>query len=89
MRRPREEPTKLGEFGDLLTPDQAMEPILAKPVRSALLEWLTEIFAKEELQAMKVGALDYILKPFKLSVILPVLSRALTVRRLRVQARQR
>ncbi|MGH9816745.1 MAG: sensor histidine kinase [Candidatus Acidiferrales bacterium] len=34
-------------------------------------------------EAMKGGALDYILKPFKLSVIVPVLSRALAVRRLR------
>lgn len=34
-------------------------------------------------QAMQSGALDYILKPFKLSAILPVLSRALTVRTLR------
>src|SRR5712671_6944090 len=34
--------------------------------------------------AMKSGALDYILKPFKLSAILPVLARALTVRRLRL-----
>ncbi|HZE99844.1 MAG TPA: response regulator [Planctomycetota bacterium] len=34
-------------------------------------------------EAMKAGALDYILKPFKLSAILPVLSRALTVKRLR------
>jgi signal transduction histidine kinase len=33
-------------------------------------------------EAMKAGALDYILKPFKLSVILPVLSRALAVKRL-------
>lgn len=36
-------------------------------------------------QAMKTGALDYILKPFKLSAILPVLSRALAVRRLRIE----
>jgi two-component system, sensor histidine kinase and response regulator len=36
-------------------------------------------------QAMKTGALDYILKPFKLSVILPILSRALAVRRLRLE----
>lgn len=36
-------------------------------------------------EAMKVGALDYILKPFKLSVILPVLSRALAVRNLRLE----
>jgi DNA-binding NtrC family response regulator len=34
-------------------------------------------------EAMKVGAFDYILKPFKLRTILPVLSRALQVRRLR------
>jgi signal transduction histidine kinase len=32
---------------------------------------------------MKTGALDYLLKPFKLSAVLPVLSRALEVRRLR------
>lgn len=36
-------------------------------------------------EAMKVGALDYILKPFRVSVILPVLSRALTMRRLRLE----
>ena len=35
-------------------------------------------------QAMQSGALDYILKPFKLSAILPVLGRALAVRQLRV-----
>jgi two-component system sensor histidine kinase/response regulator len=34
-------------------------------------------------QAMKGGALDYILKPFKLNVILPVIARALDVQRLR------
>ena len=34
-------------------------------------------------QAMKVGALDYILKPFRLNAILPVLARALDVQRLR------
>ena len=36
-------------------------------------------------QAMKAGALDYILKPFDLTVVLPVLSRALTMRRLRME----
>jgi signal transduction histidine kinase len=35
--------------------------------------------------AMQSGALDYIRKPFKLSGMLPVLSRALGVRRLRVE----
>lgn len=34
-------------------------------------------------RAMKDGALDYILKPFKLNVILPVIGRALGVQRLR------
>jgi two-component system, sensor histidine kinase and response regulator len=36
-------------------------------------------------EAMKSGALDYILKPFKLRAILPVLERALAVRRLRLE----
>jgi two-component system, sensor histidine kinase and response regulator len=36
-------------------------------------------------EAMKSGAVDYILKPFKVSVILPVLSRALAIRKLRFQ----
>lgn len=54
--RQREEPSELYEFGDVFMPNEAMEPILAKPVRGALLEWLTEIFAKEELAEMKVTA---------------------------------
>ncbi len=36
-------------------------------------------------KAMKAGAVDYILKPFKLSAILPILSRALAIRRLRAE----
>jgi light-regulated signal transduction histidine kinase (bacteriophytochrome) len=36
-------------------------------------------------EAMKVGAFDYILKPFKLSAILPVLSRALAIKQLRME----
>ncbi|MBF8283302.1 MAG: zraR 7, partial [Anaerolineales bacterium] len=35
--------------------------------------------------AMKVGAFDYVLKPFKLSAMLPVLTRAMEARRLRVE----
>jgi signal transduction histidine kinase len=35
--------------------------------------------------AMKAGAHDYVLKPFKLNTILPVLARALEVRRLRME----
>jgi PAS domain S-box-containing protein len=36
-------------------------------------------------QAMQAGALDYILKPFRLTSILPVIGRALAVRRLRTE----
>jgi PAS domain S-box-containing protein len=36
-------------------------------------------------EAMKLGAFDYILKPFKINVLLPTLSRALQVRRLRME----
>jgi two-component system, sensor histidine kinase and response regulator len=36
-------------------------------------------------EAMQVGALDYILKPFRVSAVLPVLARALAVRRLRIE----
>jgi hypothetical protein len=46
----RPSPVALSDFGDVLTPDQAMEPILARPVRGALLEWLTELWAADELQ---------------------------------------
>ncbi|CAN7535750.1 ATP-binding protein [Pseudoduganella sp. LjRoot289] len=35
-------------------------------------------------QAMQVGALDYILKPFRVSVILPIIARALETRNLRI-----
>jgi two-component system, sensor histidine kinase and response regulator len=36
-------------------------------------------------EAMKSGAFDYILKPFKLNAILPVLSRAVALRELRIK----
>jgi len=36
-------------------------------------------------ESMKAGAFDYVLKPFKLTRMLPVLSRAMEVRRLRVE----
>jgi PAS domain S-box-containing protein len=36
-------------------------------------------------EAMKTDALDYILKPFKLQALLPALSRAIDVRRLRME----
>src|SRR6185295_2286918 len=34
-------------------------------------------------EAMKLGAFDYLLKPFKLNVLLPVLSRAMQMRRVK------
>lgn len=39
----------LTEFGDFFRPAEAVEPILAKPVRGALTDWLTEIWAEDEL----------------------------------------
>lgn len=36
-------------------------------------------------EAMRTGAFDYILKPFKLGAVLPVLARAFEMRRLRVE----
>src|SRR5262249_8188124 len=36
-------------------------------------------------EAMKLGAFDYILKPFKLQVVLPILARAMEMRRLRLE----
>ncbi|MDX3929203.1 MAG: ATP-binding protein [Shinella sp.] len=49
MKR-RREITDLSGFGTILMPEEAQEPILAKPVRSALMEWLTEIWATDELK---------------------------------------
>lgn len=43
-------------FARLLTPEEAQEPILARSVRSALLEWLTEIWAEDELAAVGLAA---------------------------------
>src|SRR5580658_6192906 len=36
-------------------------------------------------EAMKAGAFDYLLKPFSLAVLLPIVSRALSVRTLRLE----
>ena len=46
----------LDEFGDLFQPEEAMQPILSRQVRGALLEWLTEIFAEDELKAVGIEA---------------------------------
>ena len=41
------------EVGTIHEPEEAIEPILARPIRDALLAWLTEIWADDELA--KVG----------------------------------
>lgn len=46
---------KLDDFGEVFEPQEAAEPILARPVRNALLEWLTEVWAEEELKAIGIG----------------------------------
>lgn len=40
----------LAELAEILYPDEAAEPILARPVRGALMEWLTELWAEKELR---------------------------------------
>lgn len=42
------------DFGDLFEPEEAVEPILALGVRSALTEWLTEIWAEDELKEVGI-----------------------------------
>lgn len=44
----------LTQFGQMFMPREAAEPILAKSVRNALLNWLTEIFAAEELETVGI-----------------------------------
>lgn len=53
---PRKAYSGADAFGILLMPEEASEPILARPVRAALLEWLTEIWAGEELAAAGLTA---------------------------------
>lgn len=45
----------LDEFGDIFEPTEASEPILARPVRDALIEWLTEIWAEDELKELGIA----------------------------------
>ncbi len=73
---------------DLMMPDmdgitllfeaQAQDPDLAGIVMTGQATIQTAV------DAMKIGAYDYVLKPFKLSALLPILERALQVRRLRM-----
>lgn len=45
----------ISEFGEVFEPSEAAEPILARPVRDALMEWLTEIWSEDELRAIGIG----------------------------------
>lgn len=47
--------SSLDQYGQVFEPQEAAEPILAKPVRAALLEWLTEVWAEEELRAINIA----------------------------------
>lgn len=46
---------RLDQFGAVFQPQEAMQPILARSVRSALMEWLTEIWAEAELTAVGIA----------------------------------
>jgi SpoVK/Ycf46/Vps4 family AAA+-type ATPase len=43
------------EFGDLFMPEEAQQPILARTVRTALMEWLTELWSEDELRELGIG----------------------------------
>jgi signal transduction histidine kinase len=65
----------------LLARAQALAPGLAVVIMTGAGTIATAV------SAMQAGALDYILKPFKLDLALPVLQRALEIRSLRLQNR--
>lgn len=62
----------------LLRAAQAMDPMLGGIVMTG------EGSIGTAVEAMQSGALDYVLKPFTLSAILPVIARSLAMRRLRL-----
>ncbi len=47
---------QLTDFGTLFLPREALEPILAAPVRESLLEWLVEIQQESALREVGIGA---------------------------------
>lgn len=63
---------------DLLRAAQKVDPTLAGIIMTG------EGSVATAVEAMKAGALDFILKPFNMKTVLPVLSRALELRRLRL-----
>lgn len=62
----------------LLRAAQAMDPMLGGIIMTG------EGSIGTAVEAMQSGALDYVLKPFTLSAILPVIARSLAMRRLRL-----
>lgn len=74
---------------DLMMPDMdgisVLRAVLARDPSIVGILMTGEGTIATAVQAMQSGALDYILKPFNLSTILPVISRALSVRRLRLE----
>lgn len=48
--------TDIKTFGDIFWPGEAQEPILARPIRTALTEWLTEIWCEPDLAAVGITA---------------------------------
>lgn len=63
----------------LLRTARQLDPYLAAIVMTG------QATVQTAVDALKLGALDYVLKPFTISVILPVLARALESRRLRLE----
>ncbi|TAK50259.1 MAG: ATP-binding protein [Xanthobacteraceae bacterium] len=51
----RERKPTAEDFGQLFLPEEAMQPILARSVRTALMEWLTEIWSEEALREVGIG----------------------------------
>jgi two-component system, sensor histidine kinase and response regulator len=76
-------------LSDLMMPEmngiQLLQATLKKNPNIVCIIMTGEGTIATAVEAMKSGALDYILKPFKLSAILPVLDRALAVRKLRIE----
>lgn len=52
----QERKSDLTSFGDIFWPGEAQEPILARPVRAALTDWLTEIWCEDELKEVGIAA---------------------------------
>lgn len=52
MRYRPEGAANLSDFGEVLYPEDALEPILGRAVRGGLIEWLTEIWAADELRGV-------------------------------------